>query len=98
LINRLSNGKKLVVDSDERLLSVLATLEECRVALANGGNGETAHLVSVAILDLRLKLNRITDAELRALCDEMSLADAATDKARDPKLPQRRRPLLRLVK
>jgi len=97
LINRLGNGKKLVVDSDERLLSILVTLEECRAALASGGNGETAHLVSVAILDLRLKLNRITDAELRALCDEMSL-DAATDKTRDPKLPQRGRPLLRLVK
>lgn len=86
-----------MVDSDERLLSVLAALEECRAALAKGGNGETAHLVSVAILDLRLKLNRITDAELRALCDEMSL-DAATDKTCDPKLPQRGRPLLRLVK
>ena len=97
MINRLGNGKKLVVDSDERLLSILVTLEECRAALASGGNGETAHLVSVAILDLRLKLNRITDAELRALCDEMSL-DAATDKTRDPKLPQRGRPLLRLVK
>ena len=86
-----------MVNSDERLLSVLVTLEECRAALAKGGNSETAHLVSVAILDLRLKLNRITDAELRALCDEMSL-DAATDDACDQKHPQRGRPLLRLVK
>jgi hypothetical protein len=82
-----------VVDSDEQLLSVLATLEECRAALAGGGNPETAHLVSVAILDLRMKLNRITDAELKALCDEMLPAEAATDKP-----PPRRRPLLRLVK
>jgi hypothetical protein len=87
-----------VFDSDEQLLSVLATLDECRAALADGGNPETAHLVSVAILDLRMKLNRITDAELKALCDEILPAEAATDKARDPKSPQRRRPLLRLVK
>jgi hypothetical protein len=87
-----------VFDSDERLLSVLATLEECRAALVSGGNPETAHLVSVAILDLRMKLNSITDAELKALCDEMSPADATTDKTRDSKPPQRRRPLLRLVK
>jgi hypothetical protein len=87
-----------VVDSDEQLLSVLATLEECRAALANGGNPETAHLVSVAILDLRMKLARITDAELKALCDEMTPTDATIDKTRDSKSPPRRRPLLRLVK
>jgi hypothetical protein len=87
-----------VFDSDERLLSVLATLEDCRAALANGGNVETAHLVSVAVLDLRMKLNRITDAELRALCDEISPVDATIDKTHESKPPLRRRPLLRLVK
>jgi hypothetical protein len=87
-----------VVDSDERLLSVLATLEECRATLANGGNPETAHLVSVAILDLRMRLNRITDAELKALCDEMTPTEAANDRTGDSKPPPRRRPLLRLVK
>jgi hypothetical protein len=87
-----------VFDSDERLLSVLATLDDCRAALASGGNSETAHLVSLAILDLRMKLNRITDAELKALCDEMLPAGAAIDKAHDPKSSSRRRPLLRLVK
>lgn len=87
-----------MVDSDERLLLVLATLEECRAALISGGNPETAHLVSVAILDLKMKLNSITDAELRALCDEMMPVDATTDKTGDSRPPQRRRPLLRLVK
>jgi hypothetical protein len=93
----LGNGKILVFDSDERLLPVLATLEECRAALANNGNPETAHLVAVAILDLRMRLNHITDAELKALCDEMT-PDTASDKTGDSKPPQRRRPLLRLVK
>jgi len=87
-----------VVDSDERLLSVLATLEECRATLANGGNPETAHLVSVAILDLRMRLNRITDAELKALCDEITPPDTAGDETGESKPLQRRRPLLRLVK
>jgi hypothetical protein len=97
LADELGNGKILVFDSDERLLPVLATLEECRAALARYGNPETAHLVAVAILDLRMKLNRITDAELKALCEEMT-PDTASDKTGDSKPPQRRRPLLRLVK
>ena len=87
-----------MVDSDEQLLSVLATLDQCRAALAGGGNPETAHLVSLAILDLRMKLNRITDVELKALCDEILPAGAASDKAGDAKSAARRRPLLRLVK
>jgi hypothetical protein len=87
-----------VFDSDERLLPVLATLEECRAGLASNGNPETAHLVAVAILDLRMRLNRITDAELKALCDEMTPPDMARDETGELKPPQRRRPLLRLVK
>lgn len=87
-----------MVDLDEHLVSVLANLEQSRAALADSGNTETAHLVSLAILDLRMKLNRITDDELKALCDEMSLADATNDKTRDQKAPLRRRPLLRLIK
>ena len=33
------------------------------------GDRDTAQLVSVAILELRIKLNRIEDLELKALCD-----------------------------
>ena len=51
--------KTLVANSEERLLSILATLEECQGALVASGNRETAQLVSVAILELRIKLNRI---------------------------------------
>jgi hypothetical protein len=98
LADELGNGKILVFDSDERLLPVLATLEECRAGLARNGNPETAHLVAVAILDLRMRLNRITDAELKALCDEMTPPDTAGDETGELKPPQRRRPLLRLVK
>jgi hypothetical protein len=91
--------RALVLTSDERLLSILELLEECRAELVAGGNKDSAHLVSVAILDVRMRLYRIGDAELRALCDEM-LADDGSARLRAAKLaPGRaRRPLLRLVK
>ena len=90
---------KSVPNSDERLLAVLAKLEDCRATLAAGGNWDTAHLVSVAILDARMKLNRIRDAELRALCEEMALKKLSQG-PRDlcPAAASCRRPLLRLVK
>jgi hypothetical protein len=89
-----------VANLDERLLSVLGKLEECRATLLASNSRETAELVSVVILELRMKLNGIDDAELKALCDEM------TSKAEDDERPRelksahahRRRPLLRLVK
>ena len=88
-----------MTSDDERLLSILETLEECRAELLAGGHRDSAHLVSVAILDVKLNLHRIGDDELRALCDEM-LADDGTARLRDAKpAPGRaRRPLLRLVK
>jgi hypothetical protein len=84
------NGSAPVANSDEQLVSVLATLEECRTALRQAGKDDTAQLVSVAILDVRMKLNHIGHAELKALCEEMLPSDAGT--------PPRRRPLLRVVK
>lgn len=88
-----------MANSDEQMLAVLSTLEQCRAALAASGNRESAHLVSVAILDLRMKLNRLSEDDLKSLCDEMVQAENP-DKLRDPKLQpgQRRQPLLRLVK
>ena len=56
---------------EENLRAVLATLEECQASLIRNGDRDTAQLVSVAILELRIKLNRIEDSELKALCDAM---------------------------
>jgi hypothetical protein len=80
--------------------SVLATLEQCRAALIEGSDRDTALLVSVAILELRMKLNRVADAELKALCDAMVPDEAAVAGSQAPKSPQgpRRPPLLKLVK
>lgn len=76
-------------NSDEQMLSVLATLDACRAELRRVGKNDTAQMLSVAILDLRMKLSHISDAELKALCEEMLLADERA---------QRRRLLFRLVK
>ncbi len=80
--------KTLVANSEERLVAILATLEECQGALAASGNRETAQLVSVAILELRIKLNRIADSELKALCDAMVQDEELSEAPRDSKSPQ----------
>ena len=48
-----------MANSEERLQSILATLEQCRAALVRNGRPETAKLVSLAILDLRIDLREI---------------------------------------
>jgi hypothetical protein len=84
--------------SNERLLGLLATLEQCRAVALAAGELDLAHLLSIAVLDIRMHLHGISDAELKALCDEM-LADDGSARLRDPRItPGRaRRPLLRLV-
>jgi hypothetical protein len=100
LPRKFGNGKTLVANSEERLNSILATLEDCRAALIDSSDRETALLVSVAILELRMKLNRITDSELEALCDAMLPDEAPAEGSQQAKSPQtqRRQPVLRLVK
>ncbi|HWX60515.1 hypothetical protein [Bradyrhizobium sp.] len=85
---------------DEHLLSVLGKLEECRATLLANSSRETAELVSVVILELRMKLNGIDEAELKALCDELTMRAAEEERPRELKSAHghRRRPLLRLVK
>jgi hypothetical protein len=91
--------KTLVANSEERLRSVLATLEQCRTVLGESCNRETVQLLSVAILQLRMKLNQIGDSDLKALCDAM-VPDDTADASTDPKSSQeqRRRAALKLVK
>jgi hypothetical protein len=95
-----ASEETLVANSEERLHLILATLEQCRAGLVDSSHRDTAQLVSVAILELRMKLNRIADSELRALCDAMLPDDAPAERPQDPKSPHGpgRRPLLELVK
>jgi hypothetical protein len=78
----------LVVKTEQQLHSILISLEECHAALITSGDRETANLVSVAILGLRLKLCRIADVELKALCD---VIEDVAGLLQDPKSPQARR-------
>ena len=92
--------KPLVADPEQQLHSILSTLEQCRAVLIDSANRDTAQLVSVAILELRMKIHRIADSELKALCDAMLPDDAPVERPQDPKSPhgQRRGALLKLVK
>jgi hypothetical protein len=57
--------------SRQRLLSLLETLEECRAVLMNQSSPEAGRLLSLAILELRMELHKVTDSELKALCELM---------------------------
>ncbi len=84
---------------EENLRTVLATLEECQASLIRSGDWDTAQLVSVAILELRIKLNRIEDSELKALCDAMLRETEAASKPKPQEGLRPRPPVsLKLVK
>ena len=84
--------------SDEQLQSVLETLEECRKVLNESNNRESAELLSIVILDVRMKLKGIDSADLKALCDEMLRSAASEPSPSKQTQDQPRRPLLRVVK
>ena len=70
------NRLRLVSDSDAHLRAVIATLEENRVALLQSANPEAAQILAMAILQLRMRLHGIGDAELEALCEAVQLQQA----------------------
>ena len=92
----------MVAISDEKLWGVLATLDECKAALVLNGDKDTAQLVAVAILELRIKLNRIEDSELKAFCDAILHGTERTERQHqsNPQEGPRGRPpvSLKLVK
>jgi hypothetical protein len=91
--------KTLVANSEARLQSVLATLEQCRTVLTKDARPETAKLVSLAILQLRLELNQVADLELRELCDALTPVAGSLDGSHDPKsAPAQRRGAFAVLK
>ena len=84
--------------SDEQLQSVLETLEECRRVLNECNSRESAELLSIVILDVRMRLKGIDSADLKALCDEMLRSAASEPSPSKQTQDQPRRPLLRVVK
>jgi hypothetical protein len=94
-------AETLAANSQARLRSTLVTLEQCQASLANDAEHDTADLLSVAILQLRMKLKGVTDSELKLLCDAQA-AEQQAQAAHKPKAPRGRRrrgrPVLKLVK
>jgi hypothetical protein len=85
-------------NSEQRLLSLLETLEECRAILMEKASQETARLLSLAILELRMELHKVTDSELKALCDLMAQEEQTPE---GPALEAAKRqlpPYLKLIK
>jgi hypothetical protein len=81
--------KMPAANSEQRLRSLLETLEECRAILMDKASLEPARLLSLAILELRMELHKVTDSELKALCDLMVPED-------EPPPPDRKEAGLRL--
>ena len=99
LASTVSN-ETLAANLEARLRATLATLEQCQASLANDAEHDTADVLSVAILQLRMKLKGVTDSELKLLCDVHADAQARARAAQKPKVPRvrrRGRPVLRLV-
>ena len=69
--------KMPVADTKVRLLSLLEALEECRAIVVDQASPEAARLLSLAILELRMELHKVTDSELKALCELMVSEDQA---------------------
>ncbi|MDP1585334.1 MAG: hypothetical protein Q8M18_18095 [Bradyrhizobium sp.] len=90
-----------MANSEERLQSILATLDQCRAALVKEARLETAKLVSLAVLDLRIELSKIPDSDFKALCDAMTPPERGpSERSNDPNSPRgpRKRAVLKLVK
>lgn len=56
-------------DSTACLRSVLTRLSACQLELVAAGEVDVARLLAITTLDIRLKLNNMGNAELRAICD-----------------------------
>jgi hypothetical protein len=89
--------KMPVANAEERLLSLLATLEECQEFLKDQASPETARLLSLAILELRMELYQVTDSELKALCDLIEAEDRKPEEGRSA-LGRVLPPYLKLIK
>ena len=59
-------------DSDKRLRSIIASLEEFQVYLSDSANRDAAQLLAIAVLQLRMRIHQIADSELKALCDAIA--------------------------
>jgi archaellum component FlaF (FlaF/FlaG flagellin family) len=83
LVANSDNRLRLVSDSNARLRSIIATLEENRAELVESANSEAAQILAMAILQLRMRLHGVAASELDVLCDGVMLQEAERSKKSD---------------
>jgi hypothetical protein len=62
---------------------MIASLEQNRVALIESANPDAAQILAVAILQLRMRLHRIGEDDLKDLCHAMQVQEARSKKPDD---------------
>jgi hypothetical protein len=67
--------------SARRLRTVIPVLTEQRNILVSGGLSFAGHLVDLAIMQLRLTLNEITEDELSEFSDVLSVSLVSSDQS-----------------
>src|SRR4051812_30313019 len=74
------------------LRAVLATMEGCRATLAVSAEHETADLLLMAILQLRMRLEGVSEAELKLLCESIAAEHLPTEAQLTPEAAARTPP------
>jgi hypothetical protein len=93
------SDQAIAANAQARLRLILATLEQCRASLINEAEHDTADLLSVTMLQLRMRLKGVTDSELKLLSDtQAEQAQAQPAHNREAPRDRRRRSFLELVK
>src|SRR5436853_6097671 len=82
-VTNSDNRLRLVSDSEAHVRSIIATLEENRAALIESCNLEAAHILAIAILQLRMRLHGIDSSDLKAFCQFLQLHEAERDRVTD---------------
>jgi hypothetical protein len=67
--------------SAQALRDVIALLTEQRKIVIAQGASFAGHLIDLAIMELRLTVNDITEEELSGLCDHLEVAPGRRDPA-----------------
>ena len=75
-------GRSPLSDVSARLRIVMSRLEDCQTTLVDVGELGTAQLVAMAMLQLRMRMHNVSDAELRALCDALAPDEPARDSSK----------------
>ena len=75
--------------ASQRLDQLVLEIEAARVNLETGNYQLAAHLLALALLQIELQRNEVTDGELRALCELVDDRLRSDDEAPTPRIGKR---------